>query len=267
MGFPAKLLNPGEEVALDLRPHWKFLSAPACTVVAMAAGSLAALIEGIPRLADLALAAALVLCLLWLAGRWLRWASSSFVVTTQRLVVRRGVLRRTAREILLDRLTDISSSQTLLDRLLRCGDVLVESPGRDSPEVFKDLPRPAAVRNLICQLVVQSRAGGFSGGGVSASGFSTGGFSTGGFTAGGFTAGGFSAGGFSAGGGTVPDRPEDEGPGRGWGARLREEPGLGAPGGPEDIAGQLARLGELRRRGVISRREFATKKAELLSRM
>jgi membrane protein YdbS with pleckstrin-like domain len=257
MGFPAKLLNPGEEVALDLRPHWKFLSAPVCTVVAMAAASLAALIEGIPRLADLALAAALVLCLLWLAGRWLRWASSSFVVTTQRLVVRRGVLRRTAREILLDRLTDISSSQTLLDRLLRCGDVLVESPGRDSPEVFKDLPRPAAVRNLICQLVVQSRAGGFSGGGVSGGGVSGGGVS----------GGGVSGGGFSAGGGTVPDRPEGEGPGRGWGARLREEPGFGAPGGPEDIAGQLARLGELRRRGVISRREFATKKAELLSRM
>ncbi len=232
MGFPAKLLNPGEEVALDLRPHWKFLSAPVCSVVAMAVGSLAALIEGVPRLADLALAAALVFCLLWLAGRWLRWASLSFVVTTQRLVVRKGVLRRTAREILLDRLTDISSSQTLLDRLLRCGDVLVESPGRDSPEVFKDLPRPAAVRNLICQLVVQSRATGVS-----------------------------------AGGGTVPDWPEDQGPGRGWGARPREEPGLRAPGGPEDIAGQLARLGELRRRGVISRREFATKKAELLSRM
>ena len=231
MGFPAKLLNPGEEVALDLRPHWKFLGAPACAVVAMAAGSVFALGQGVPRLADLALAAALVLCLLWLAGRWLRWASSSFVVTSQRLVVRRGVLRRTAREILLDRLTDISSSQTLLDRLLRCGDVLVESPGRDSPEVFKDLPRPAAVRNLICQLVVQSRAA------------------------------------FSAGGAAVPDWPEDHGPVWGRGARLEAAPGVGAPGAPEDIAGQLARLGELRRRGVISRREFATKKAELLSRM
>ena len=232
MGFPAKLLNPGEEVALDLRPHWKFLSAPASAVVAVAAGSVFALVEGVPRLADLALASALVLCLLWLAGRWLRWASSSFVVTTQRLVVREGVLRRTAREIFLDRLTDISSAQTLLDRLLRCGDVLVESPGRDSPEVFKDLPRPTTVRNLICGLVVQSRPGGVGAPGPALAGSA-----------------------------------ESYGTGRGAQAGLGPEPGLVAPGGPQDIADQLARLGELRRRGVISRREFASKKAELLSRM
>jgi membrane protein YdbS with pleckstrin-like domain len=207
MSFPPKLLNPGEEVAADLRPHWKFLTAPAFAVVAVAAGSVSALVEGVPRFADLALAAVLVLCLLWLAGRWLLWASSSFVVTTQRLVMRKGVLRRTGREILLDRLTDISSSQSLLDRLLRCGDILVESPGRESPEVWRDLPRPVAVQNLICHLVVQSRANGFTSGEAL------------------------------------------------------------VPAQPDDIAGQLARLGELRRSGVISRREFASKKADLLSRM
>lgn len=216
MGFPAKLLNPGEEVVADLRPHWKFLCGPASAVLAVAAGSILALAKSAPRWAELALAGALVLSLLWLAGRWLRWASTSFVLTTLRLVVRKGVLRRMAREILIDRLTDVSCRQTVLDRLLRCGDVLIESPGRDSPDVFPDLPRPMAVQNMIWQLVAQAdRAG-------------------------------------------VPGRA------RGYAAT-----GFGPPvqGVPTSVADQLARLGELRRQGVISRREFAAKKAELLSRM
>jgi hypothetical protein len=45
--------------------------------------------------------------------------------------------------------------------------------------------------------------------------------------------------------------------------------GGGAPvaGGQQTVADQLSQLDDLRRRGVISRREFAAKKAELLSRM
>jgi|SRR5579875_140508 uncharacterized membrane protein YdbT with pleckstrin-like domain len=203
MGLHAKLLNPGEVVEADLRPHWKFLAKPATAVVVSAGGSLFALAEGVPRWARLALAAVVVLCLAWLAGRWLRWRATTFVVTNQRLVVRKGVLARTGREIVLDRLTDITCRQGLLDRLVGCGDVLVESPGRDSPEVFWDLPRPQEVQSLISRLLSE-RAGA---------------------------------------------------PGR-----------LPASSEPT-VADQLAQLAELRRRGVISRREFAAKKAELLSRM
>jgi membrane protein YdbS with pleckstrin-like domain len=220
VGFPAKLLNPGEEVAADLRPHWKFLFGPAAAVVVIAAASLVALAKSAPRWADLVLAATLVLSLFWLGGRWLRWATTSFVVTTQRLVVSKGAFRRVAREILINRLTDVSCRQTVFDRLLGCGDVLIESPGRDSPDVFPDLPRPMAVQNLISQLVAQAdRAGYFA-------------------------------------------RMPSLGPGQG---------DVGHGGGFLDahasVADQLAQLGELRRQGVISRREFAAKKAELLSRM
>ena len=42
-----------------------------------------------------------------------------------------------------------------------------------------------------------------------------------------------------------------------------------APAGPREpsVADQLTQLDDLRKKGVISRREFAAKKAELLSRM
>ena len=63
------------------------------------------------------------------------------------------------REILLDRLTDITYNQTLLDRILGCGDILLESPGRDSPEVFPDLPHPVKIQNEIYRLINQRRPG------------------------------------------------------------------------------------------------------------
>lgn len=207
-GFPTKLLNPGEQVEVDLRPHWKFLAGPAWWVVVALAGSVFALAAGVPRWGELALAGFLVLCLLWLVVRWLRWATTSFVVTNQRLVVRTGVLGRTGREILIDRLTDVTCRQSLTDRLLHCGDVLVESPGRDSPDVFPDLPRPLEVQSTVTRLISARAA--------------------------------------------AP-----------WPVA---RPMMGVRG-PQSVAEHLAELDDLRRRGLISKREFAAKKAELLSRM
>jgi uncharacterized membrane protein YdbT with pleckstrin-like domain len=107
---------------------------PIFSVAVVVVGSVVALVEDVPHWAEIALAVLLVLCLVWLLGRYIKWVTTSFVVTTERLIMRKGVLRRTVREILLDRLTDITYNQTLLDRIMGCGNILLESPGRDSPE-------------------------------------------------------------------------------------------------------------------------------------
>ncbi len=159
MGYPEKSLNPGEQVSIDVRPHWKYLAGPIFAVAVVVVGSVVALVESVPHWAELALAALLVLCLLWLGGRYIRWVTTSFVVTTERLIMRKGILRRTVREILLDRLTDITYNQTLLDRILGCGDILLESPGRDSQEVFPDLPHPVRIQNEIYRLINLRRPG------------------------------------------------------------------------------------------------------------
>ena len=229
MGYPVKLLNPGEQLAVDVRPHWKYLAGPASALIIALAGAVAALVEQVPQWAELALAALLVVCVFWLAVRYVRWATTSFAVTSERLVLRKGVLRRTGREIRLDSLTDISCSQSLTDRLLRCGDILFESPGRDSQEVFPDLPHPVSIQNEIYRLLDQRRgAGPVSWQAADPSG-----------------GGGPAPAGAAAGGVAVPV----------------------VAGGEQTVAEQLSQLDDLRRRGVISRREFAAKKAELLSRI
>jgi membrane protein YdbS with pleckstrin-like domain len=248
MGYPEKLLNPGEHVAIDVRPHWKYLAGPIFAVVVVVAGSVVALVESVARWAELLLAALLLVCLVWLAARYIKWVTTSFVVTSERLVLRKGVFRRSGREILLDRLTDISYNQTLMDRLMGCGDILLESPGRDSQEVFPDLPHPVRIQNEIYRLINDRRPG------ASVAG-------TGDLGAAGPEPGG-----------TPPVGPGTTGQYAQYGGSLPAGAPAGAPAstaspGEPTVAEQLTQLDDLRKRGVISRREFAAKKAELLSRM
>jgi membrane protein YdbS with pleckstrin-like domain len=256
MGYPEKSLNPGEQIAIDVRPHWKYLAGPIFAVAVVVVGSVVALAEAAPHWAELALAVLLVVCLLWLLGRYTRWVTTSFVVTNDRLILRKGILRHSVREILLDRLTDITYNQTLFDRILGCGDILLESPGRDSQEVFPDLPHPVRIQNEIYRLINERRPGAWVAGTGDPAAAST--------SASGSRAAAPGAGFAGSAAGAAPSAP---------GASPSPAPFAGvaatdAPGGREaSVADQLSQLDDLRKRGVISRREFAAKKAELLSRM
>lgn len=158
MAFPRKLLNEGEDVVLDLRPHWWVFAGPtALTVLALAAAIAVSRIFSSPIPAYMALALLLVAALRLLLT-YARWASTSFVVTTDRLVTRSGVLSRHSREIPLDRLNDISFHQSLFQRMIGAGDLLVESAGERGQETFASLPRPSQVQNVIYREIERSKA-------------------------------------------------------------------------------------------------------------
>jgi uncharacterized membrane protein YdbT with pleckstrin-like domain len=145
--FPRKLLNEGEDVVLDLHPHWWFFSGPVAAVVVATVAAFA-----LRRVSDIllvALVALSLLALLWVGVRYARWASTNFVVTTDRLVFREGVLAKRGKEIPLDRLNDIAVDQTLFERLIGAGDVTIESGGERGQQVFSEMPRPFAVQNAI----------------------------------------------------------------------------------------------------------------------
>ncbi|MGI8792627.1 MAG: PH domain-containing protein, partial [Acidimicrobiales bacterium] len=88
MPFPRRLLNETEDIVLDLRPHWWIFAAPAAALGA-AIG-----LAGLVAVLDLAtpffyvVLALVVLALLWMGGRWARWATTNFVLTTDRLIYR-----------------------------------------------------------------------------------------------------------------------------------------------------------------------------------
>ncbi len=158
MAFPRKFLNEGEEIVLDLHPHWWFFSTPAFVlVVALAATVGVAMVEAPDWLFYVALAL-VALNLLWLAGRLARWVTTNFVVTTDRLIYREGVLGKRGKEIPLERLNDIAVNQTLFERMIGAGDVTIESGGERGQQVFSDIRKPFLVQNLIYSEIERAQA-------------------------------------------------------------------------------------------------------------
>lgn len=158
MAFPSRLLNEGEDVVLDVRPHWWYLAGPVVVTTATIGAALAALAAGTASWVRWVALGALVAAVAWLLGRYARWASTSLVVTTSRLIRRSGILVRNGREIPLSALTDISYHQSLFERIIGAGDVLIESAGRRGQEVFPDLRHPDRIQHEISRQVDRARS-------------------------------------------------------------------------------------------------------------
>jgi membrane protein YdbS with pleckstrin-like domain len=154
-------LGPGERVVVDVRPHWWLLAAPVSWTAVVIVGAVATVILSPPAAVKWLALAVLVLSVGWLVQRYIRWTSTSLVVTTSRIIDRRGVFTRRIREIPIASLADIGYRQTFFERLIGLGDVTLESAGSHSIEVFADLPHPEAIHNEIyLQLETWRRPGG-----------------------------------------------------------------------------------------------------------
>jgi len=156
MGFPTRLLLDGEKIVLDLRPHWWFYVGPAAAGIPVLAivGGVAAMDDGDAKdILKWVAAAIFVAWIIWFGYRLVHWASTHFVVTTERLIFRNGLIAKHGRDIPLDRINDISSHQSILERILRSGDLLIESAGEQGQQRFSNIRRPEHVKKEIYKQV------------------------------------------------------------------------------------------------------------------
>jgi uncharacterized membrane protein YdbT with pleckstrin-like domain len=65
-----------------------------------------------------------------------------YVLTTERIVVRDGILRRGGTEIPLENVNNVLFNQGVIERLLGYGDVLIESAGSQGQSRLTDIPDP-----------------------------------------------------------------------------------------------------------------------------
>ena len=151
--FPRRLLFDGEDIVLDLRPHWWFFAGPASLLVVALLVLVAVAGADVGDWALLAAAGVVVAALLWFTGRYTRWATTNFVLTSDRLIFRSGVIAKRGVEIPLERINTVFSHQSILERVLRAGDIVVESGGEQGRETFADIPRPSDVQNEIYQQI------------------------------------------------------------------------------------------------------------------
>lgn len=276
MPISRRILADDEDVVVDLRLHWIFLAGPVVLTAVAVAVAITVTVEfpGAPVAVAGVLAAMIAVPALWLAGRIVRWLSISLVVTTARIVFRQGVFSRDLVQLRLQRVAEVHCSQTVVDRLIGSGRLVIELVG-DQPLVVDDVPRPRALQRTITHQLDE----------ISHDAWSL----------------------AAAQGSEVPSAPIhvprplslDVTPPHGvpvqsrWGEPLGS---AGPPGGAaapgvdggyyaagatptEVVVGvpppspapsipeQLIQLDDLRRRGIISDGEFEAKKAELLSRL
>lgn len=85
----------------------------------------------------------------WLVVRWLKWRSTHFVVTSDRVIFRSGLVIKRGIAIPLERVNNINFHQTLVERLIHAGDLQIESAGQDGQQQFFDIRRPDEVQSLI----------------------------------------------------------------------------------------------------------------------
>jgi len=157
VAYPEELLGADEQVVVHKHPHWKMLVVPVLAFLLLVAlGSyLAALVAGQSweRRAWIALAVVGVVGVVWLTvAPLLRWRTTHFVVTNRRVLVREGVLTRSGIDIPLDRVNSVQFRHTLLERLLGCGTLSIESAS-DEPLEFDDIPGVERVHSLLHQQV------------------------------------------------------------------------------------------------------------------
>lgn len=155
MAYPKRLLLDGEQIVLDLRPHWWFFAKH----VAAGIPVLALMIYALTLDGDtgdvvtwLALAV-LVVWVLWAGIRLANWLTTHFVLTTERLIYRRGLLSKHGRDVPLGRVNNIDMHQTVWERILRAGDLLIESAGETGQQRFTDIRRPEHVQREINRAV------------------------------------------------------------------------------------------------------------------
>jgi uncharacterized membrane protein YdbT with pleckstrin-like domain len=156
-------LSEGEQTVLLLHPHWKTVLWPFLfvSVVIVAAAVAQVLIPrgSLATPARIAIGAvALVVLVGWGAIPLLRWRTTAYQLTTRRLRLRRGILSRSGRDFPLIRISDVSFQHGLIDRLLGCGQLTVESAGEHGQLVLTEIPHVERVQAALFQLVEDEQA-------------------------------------------------------------------------------------------------------------
>jgi hypothetical protein len=157
-----------------------------------------------------------------------------FVLTTDRIISRRGFLHKEGTEIPLERINTVFFHQRILERMVGAGDLTIESAGERGSETFSDVRRPSVVQKEIYVQMEENenrmRRPYVPPQGEIAPGAAPG-----------------------------QDRTLAQG--------YEQAPTQPVQQGGVDIAAQIDKLADLHARGVLTDEEFASKKADLLDRM
>ena len=148
---------------LDVHPHWWFYGPSVLFLLgAMIATSyLASKTTGFIETVIIYLGmAALIVGGAMCVVQVVKWRTTYFVVTNHRLIDRQGVLARSGVEIPIKSVDNVNFTQSIFERLLGVGKIVIESGGKEGHQVIPFVARPEEVQKVIHESIQRFRGTG-----------------------------------------------------------------------------------------------------------
>ena len=151
MPYPKDLIQDGETLALDLRPHWWYFSRNIFTGIPLfiLLSSCSTPTATSAKYVGWILGLVVIVWAAWLVLKYFQWTMTYFVVTSRRVIYRTGVLSKRGVEIPLERVNNINFHQRIIDRIIGAGDLDIESAGKDGQSHFDFIRHPDGVQHEI----------------------------------------------------------------------------------------------------------------------
>jgi len=146
-GYHKKLLRPGETVLHVGRLHWRLYLRAAFVFLVGVALMGAGVASQVPPLIMAGFLLVLIAAVLGLSAWWRR-LTTEIVVTDLRVIWKRNWLAVKTREINLSKIETVDIRQSIFDRLIGAGSVVMIGTG-GSWEPLWPIAKPRALRNAI----------------------------------------------------------------------------------------------------------------------
>ncbi len=150
------MLNQNEDLVLDLHPHWWYFAESVGVLIPAVVAEIyiSAKIDGgfwnfLPKVSGAVFAVAA----LWVGWKYMLWRTTHFAVTSYRVIYQKGFFSKQGIEIPLERVNNVNFNQTIVERVLGAGDLLIESGGQDGQQRFSDIQRPQIVKKMLLEQV------------------------------------------------------------------------------------------------------------------
>src|SRR5919202_5806285 len=137
-------LHPGEEVLFDGHPSWR--ATLGFYVLGFVLAVIAGVIAGVAGGTTLGVVVLVVALAIVLVVGLVRRLGTHYLVTTERLRIRRGILARRVQQTQLNRVQNVNTDQSFFERILQVGTVDFDTAGTDDSDfTFHGIANPEEV--------------------------------------------------------------------------------------------------------------------------
>ena len=149
-------LRQGEDLAVVVRRHVVVLGGPFAVALFLSGCLIGAFFVRRPYVLPAA-AVLLLLAAAWGLWRWLDWRADLWAVTSQRVIDESGVLSVRAVDSPLDKINEVTSTQSIWGRMLGYGTLNIQTAAEVGSTTIETVARPMELKETILEQQERAR--------------------------------------------------------------------------------------------------------------